>query len=344
MEKKSGSIFLIRFFYDSKHQIKQLSVMLINILHIYRMNWLKYFILLAIVFNLGSSQQVHAQKKFNDYSRIDSLQLDSLHDLEIRLEALGKRMVTSLDEEERLTSGYHFIKTFIRALRIENSYFYNFDTIKNISVLYAPDNYFRIITWNLALDNESYRNYGVIQLNPDAMKKLKDTTNLRAYYPLIDKSDRIKNVMDTTVSSECWFGALYYAIEVSTYKKKNYYTLIGWDGNTQMTNRKIVESLYFENNQPFFGAPIFDLKDNRYKKPLKRMVFEYNNRANMVLRFEKDKNILVQENVAPPKVQDYGKPETYVPDGSYDFYKFNKKTGVWEKQPGMLKEFDMQKD
>jgi hypothetical protein len=210
-------------------------------------------------------------------------------------------------------------------------------------VLPSPDNIFRVITWNLALNSQNYRNYGVIQLNPDYIKTVKDTTNLRSYYPLIDRSDYIKNALDTTLSSEHWFGALYYKIIANTYKKQTYYTLIGWDGNTMMSNKKIVESLYFENNEPRFGASIFDLKDKRFKQPLKRMIFEYNNSANMVLRYEPSKNIIVQENVAPTRPQDYGHPETYVPDGSYDFYKFNKKTGHWEKQTGMLNEFDMQK-
>jgi hypothetical protein len=302
------------------------------------------FFTLFFILGLVSLTPVKAQKLTNgSVNRIDSLNLDSLNDLEIRLEALGKLMITSTDEQERLTSAYHFVKSFVKALRIGNSYFYNFDTIKNISVLTSPDNIFRVITWNLALNNQNYRNYGVIQLNPDYLKTVKDTTNLRSYYPLIDRSDYIKNALDTTLSSEHWFGALYYKIIANTYKKQTYYTLIGWDGNTMMSNKKIVESLYFENNEPRFGASIFDLKDKRFKQPLKRMVFEYNNNANMVLRYEPGKNILVQENVAPTRPQDYGHPETYVPDGSYDFYKFNKKTGHWEKQTGMLTEFDMQK-
>lgn len=303
-------------------------------------------IIFTLFFILGllSLTPLKAQKlPTGSVNRIDSLNLDSLNDLEIRLEALGKLMITSTDEQERLTSAYHFVKSFVKALRIENSYFYNFDTIKNISVLPSPDNIFRVITWNLALNSQNYRNYGVIQLNPDYIKTVKDTTNLRSYYPLIDRSDYIKNALDTTLSSEHWFGALYYKIIANTYKKQTYYTLIGWDGNTMMSNKKIVESLYFENNEPRFGASIFDLKDKRFKQPLKRMIFEYNNSANMVLRYEPSKNIIVQENVAPTRPQDYGHPETYVPDGSYDFYKFNKKTGHWEKQTGMLTEFDMQK-
>lgn len=298
--------------------------------------------LFIYIFLLISKNQSFGQQNKDAFSRLDSASLDSLNDLEIRLEGLGQSMITSRDEKERLTSAYHFVKTMIRALKVPNSYFYPFDTIKNISVLVAPDNHFRVITWNLVLDNEAFRNYGVIQLNPDYIKNIKDTTNLRSYYPLIDKSDAFKNALDTTVNNEHWYGAIYYKIVANTYKKQTYYTLLGWDGNTRLSNKKLAESLYFEGNTPYFGAPIFDLKDNRFKKPLKRMIFEFNNQASMVLRFEPEKNILVQENVAPTRPQDYGHPETYVPDGSYDFYKFSKKTGRWEKQQGMLKDFSMQ--
>lgn len=284
----------------------------------------------------------YAQKNAPN-SRIDSLALDTLSDYAIRMENLGKTMITGTDENARIIAAHSFVKTLVRALRIQNSYYYPFDSIKNISVLTSPDNHFRVLTWNLALNTEQYRNYGVIQLNPEYISTIKDTTNLRSYYPLIDKSEVYKNAMDTTANNEHWFGALYYKIVANTYKKTTYYTLLGWDGNTKMSNKKIVESLYFENNIPYFGAPIFDLKNSKYPRPLKRLIFEYNNQANMALRFEPTKGILVQENVAPPRPQDYGHPETYVPDGSYDFYKFNKKNGLWEKQQGMLKEFDMQR-
>ncbi len=303
------------------------------------------YVILLIGLVLGSTfgfQTASLAQKNSTFSRIDSLSLDTLNDLAIRMENLGKTMITEADENARIIAAHGFVKTMIRALRVQNSYYYPLDSIKNISVLYSPDNHFRILTWNLALNTEQYRNYGVIQLNPEYLLTIKDTTNLRPYYPLIDKSEVYKNAMDTTSNNEYWFGALYYKIIANTHKKTTYYTLLGWDGNTKLSNKKIVESLYFENNLPFFGAPIFDIKNTRYPKPLKRLIFEYNNQANMVLRFEATKGILVQENVAPPRPQDYGHPETYVPDGSYDFYKFNKKIGRWEKQQGMLKEFDMQ--
>ena len=93
-----------------------------------------------------------------------------------------------------------------------------------------------------------------------------------------------------------------------------------------MTNKKIIDVLYFDKNKPCFGAPIFDLKK---KKKFKRLVFEFSNSASMLLRYEEKRKILVYEKVSPPRMQDYGHPETYLPDGSYDVLIF--KNGIWGK-------------
>ncbi len=283
------------------------------------------FVLFSAVIRFASAQQV------------DSLSLDTLHDAEIRLTGLGEQMIRAEQENDRFTSAYMFIRTMSRALKTSGSYHYNFDSLKCVSINYAPDNMFRIITWNLVTKEEKFHYYGVIQMNPDMIKKIKDTSNLRSLYPLIDRSTKIKNPLDTTVDNEFWYGATYYKIVLNTYKKVNYYTLLGWNGNNKMTNKKIVDVLYFENNKPFFGAQIFDLKK---KKKLKRLVFEFSNSATMLLRYEAKKKILVYENVSPTRVQDYGHPETYLPDGSYDFLIF--KNGIWEKQSGLLKDFKME--
>jgi len=269
--------------------------------------------------------------------QLDSLTLDTLHDAEIRLTGLGEQMIRAEKEEDRFTSAYIFLKTMSRTLKTKGSYNYLFDSLKSVSIIYSPDNMFRIITWNLVTKEEKFHYYGVIQMNPLMVKKIKDTSNLRTFYPLIDRAEKIKNPLDTTVNNEFWYGATYYKIILNSYKEKTYYTLLGWNGNTKMTNKKVVDVLYFEKNKPYFGAPIFDLKK---KKNFKRLVFEFGNSASMLLRYEEKKKILVYENVSPTRVQDYGHPETYLPDGSYDFLIF--KNGIWEKQPGMLKDFKME--
>jgi hypothetical protein len=271
---------------------------------------------------------------------IDSLSLDTLKDLQVRMMGLGQSMILSTDENQRLNSGYHFIKHMNYALRVKDSYYFAFDSLKSVSVIYAPDNHFRIITWNLVLNEGRFHYYGVLQWNPEYMNTIKDTSKLKPFYPLIDRSEKFVNVLDTTVDHNFWWGATYYKIIATTHKKQTYYTLLGWNGHNAQSNKKVVESLYFANNTPMFGAPIFDLKN---KKTLKRMVFEFADRATMALRYEEKKGYLIYESVVPVRPQDYGHPETYLPDGTYDYLMFNKKTGMWEKQKEMLRDFDMQR-
>lgn len=270
----------------------------------------------------------------------DSLSRDTLNDLQVRMMGLGERMIQSGDEEERLTSGYHFIKHMNYALRVGGSYDFKFDSLKSISIIYAPDNAFRIITWNLVLNNGRFHYYGVVQPNPELRKKIKDTSNIRPFYPLIDRSALIKNAMDTTLDQNFWWGATYYKIVLYQYKKQTRYLLFGWNGHTAMSNKKVVDVLTFEKNKPVFGKPIFDIG---LPKVASRMVFEFSNDATMTLRYEEKKGYLIYESVVPTRPQDYGHPETYLPDGSYDYLILNKKTGIWVKQKGPLKDFDMEK-
>lgn len=272
-------------------------------------------------------------------NRIDSLTLDTLRDSERRLNDMGFRMIMTTDEDERLLSARNFLITLSRTLRIQKSYFYPFDSVKSMSKLYSPDNRFRIITWNIALNNGNFHYYGVIQMNPDYIKTIKDTTNLRSFYPLIDRSAQIKNALDTTVGQDFWYGAAYYQIHKTVNKKQVYYTIIGWNGANMMTNKKIVDVLYFEKNKPLFGTPIFEMNEARYKKPLKRLVYEFSNSGTMTLRVSRKRNYLVVENIVPPRRQDYGRPETYLPDGSYEYFVWEK--GFWIKK-GALRDFDIE--
>jgi len=288
------------------------------------------FCLFLLFFTLN----VHAQTQSND-----SLSVDTLTDLQIRMMGLGQRMILSVDENERLTSGYHFIKHMNYALRVGGSYNFKFDSLKSVSILYSPDDVFRIITWNLVLDNGRFHYYGILQYNPRHAAKLKDTIGLRLFYPLIDRSAQIKIAMDTIVDNNFWWGANYYKIVPYQFKKQTNYLLLGWNGNTLQSNKKVVELLSFEQNKPIFGKRVFDLK---LPKIATRIVFEFSNDATMTLRYEPKKGYLIYESVVPTRPQDYGHPETYLPDGSYDYLLLNKKTGIWEKQKGPLKDFDME--
>lgn len=268
--------------------------------------------------------------------KMDSLTLDTLKDAEIRLNGLAQKMVTSLDEMTRISSGKNFIRTLARTLKTNNSYFYNFDSLKNISIVKSPDDYFRILTWNVASDDEHFRNFGVIQMNPNKIKREKKMFNMPDFFPIIDRSDSIDKVFYAETDVDHWFGAIYYKIIRTQTQKGTFYTLLGWDGATSKSNKKVIDVLFFRDNEPYFGAPIFDIKT---KQPLYRMIWEFNNSATMTLRYEEKRKLLIYENIIPPKPDNAGMYETYVPDGSYDYMIWNGK--AWEKQKGIVTDFKM---
>jgi hypothetical protein len=283
------------------------------------------FVLLLGAFNVSAQKQKLLQK-------IDSLSLDSLRDYEIRLGGLGFSMVRDFDEEVRITSGRNFIRQFGRALRVANSYYYPFDSLKNLMVLYAPDDLFRIFTWNVATNDETFRYFGVIQMNPEKVAKLNKSQEIfQSFYPLIDRSDSIADFLFVSVDQNKWFGASYYKIIKTNFAKKDYYTLLGWDGAGPATNKKVADVLYFEEGKPMFGAPIFDLNK---KRKYYRMVFEFNNQATIALRYDEKRKYLIYENIVPDKPSNTGFVEHYYPDGSFDYLIW--KNGIWVKQKGFL--------
>jgi len=290
---------------------------------------MRYLVILLLFIAVSSKAQ-----------QLDSLSRDTLHDVELRLQGLGVNMIQSMEEDQRLLNARTFLITLSRALRIENSYYYKFDSVNCASIKYSPDNRFRIITWNIVLNNERFHYFGVLQFNPEYVKKLKDTTGFKSIVPLIDRSEQLELALDTTLSPNTWYGANYYKIVPFQKGKQTMYLLLGWSGANAMINRKIVDVLWFDGNLPRFGTPVFDMKEPRFKRPLSRMVWEFNNHASMTLKYSEKKKYLIYEVVLPVKPQDYGHPETYLPDGSFEYMMLNK--GIWEKQKGILRDFDIE--
>ena len=237
------------------------------------------------------------------------------------LKTLGFTLVNNENDLERKNANYHFIKTLVNALKIPGSYHYNFDSVKTVSLIYAPDNQFRIFTWNVMNEDGSYRYYGTIQLNTGSALKM---------FPLTDYTPFIKNPEDSTFTAQTWLGAQYYKI-IKAGTENPYYILLGWKGNTVKTTKKLIEVLSFRNNAPVFGLPVFDGN----QKTRKRVVFEYSREASMLLRFVPEKQMIVFDHLAPrdPKLKaDFS---FYGPDLSYDGYQL--KNGKW----GFVQNLDM---
>jgi hypothetical protein len=233
-------------------------------------------------------------------------------DLQDSLQVLSYKMINDSIEPERYNANYKLIKTLVNTLRTPYSFNFSFDSLKTISIQTSPDKRFRIFSWHVMNDDGSYRYYGTIQMNnPDGRLQM---------FPLVDYTPAIKNSTDTITTNDKWYGAQYYRIiSVLNNVQTPYYVLLGWKGNTINSTKKVIEILYFKDGKAYFGMPVFDGDKDLPKK--KRIIFEYDRRASMVLNFEPSISTVVFDHLAPPDPKLKGRFELYGPDLSYDGYR-----------------------
>jgi hypothetical protein len=251
--------------------------------------------------------KLSAQHTFNNdnHKRLNELQ-DSLL-------ILSEETFAATTNAERLEKNSLFVKKFVTALKENNSFNFGFDSLKRISILKSPDNSFRIITWFVPTNEGTYRYYGTIQIGT--------SNGSLKLFPLTDASDYLTD-QNMITSNKNWLGARYYEmVPVIVNGKQPYWIFLGWKGNNQMTNKKVIEVLSFEKGEPVFGKNIFETVKNQ---PLKnRVVFEYNKLNAMTLTVENKVNMIVFEHLVPYDPKMIGKFEYYASDLTFDGYKLN---------------------
>ena len=204
----------------------------------------------------------------------------------------------------------------------------NLDSVKNISVLTAPDNSFRIFTWTLPHYGGSYSYFGYLQI-------INQKTRASTVIDLVDSTDEIEKPEAARLKAGRWFGSVYYKIIMAKKDKKTYYTLLGWKGKNQLSTQKVIDVLYFSGDQPLFGFPLFKT-ENVYRN---RLIFEFPSQAVMSLRYEESKKLIVFDHLSTAsKKKDENINSIAGPDGTYDALKF--KGGKWI----LLKDIDIRTD
>jgi len=236
---------------------------------------------------------------------------------------------TNLSDIEKQKINSELVNQFEELLNEPNSFNYSFDSLKTeMAILTSPDNTFRIINWNVPMNDETQEYFGFIQEKYTQIIKKglfkKEKSEIMQVYPLIDKSSEIKNPDNAVTDNKKWLGALYNKIILKKTKSKTYYTLLAWDGNDTFSRKKIIDVLTFdENGSPRFGAAIFNMK----KKFPKRVIFEYSATCNMSLKYSNKKDSIIFDHLSPTSPQLEGQFQYYCSDMSYDGFGFKK--GKW---------------
>jgi hypothetical protein len=222
----------------------------------------------------------------------------------------------SKTESERIEANKGFIPILKEVLAYNKSFKYPFDSLPTISILSPSDNSFRIFNWILRKDNGTYDYFCIIH---QKKKKKYEIIELK------DNSENIRNPDFEDLDSKNWYGALYYNIIYVKKSGRKFYTLLGWDGNDGRSTKKIIEPMYFSGkNKVKFGLPIFKLKDKSKKR---RIILECDSKSSFSLKYNKDDNRIIFDQLVPIKKELEGMHEYYIPEGTYNA--FNYLNGKW---------------
>ncbi len=229
----------------------------------------------------------------------------------------------------RLQASDILFKKFQTLLESGSSKALPLDSIRGITRVASDDGAMRIFTWNVPLDDGTNKYFGFIQFTNDSTVVIP----LRSVY-----ADQA-GFEAKTITPQMWYGALYYKLIEVKIDNRKAYTLLGWDGYTSVSNRKIIDILSVDQSGNIvFGMPVFKT-DQGIKF---RIAKEYAEKSNMLIRYDyqsilvnkgkrvKKENawLIVMDRLIPMDPSFAGMPKYYVPAGdTYDGYIF--RNGYW---------------
>ncbi len=225
-------------------------------------------------------------------------------------------------DSERIESGKNVQMMLDSLLRFPENFGDELKNIKYLGKIISPDKKLALITYNIPLTSGTHRFFGIIQMAPENKQcktfLLHDISEQYTQRPVFEQ-----------FTPQKWYGALYYQIIPQKTADGKVYILLGSClNNSLMTNKKIIESLWFdENGMPIFGKPVFDYG----LKVQSRIIFEFNIQARMTIQYHNKLKMIIFDHLAPSSPIFTNNFEYYGPDASFDGLKYE--NGLWRYWP-----------
>ncbi|GAA4459301.1 hypothetical protein GCM10023093_00060 [Nemorincola caseinilytica] len=262
------------------------------------------FLVLFVFMLCMAAPAVHAQITPQDMERLKKME-DSLV-------VTVDSMYEALIPDTRLGYTERFVRQLVRTLRIPNSYHYGFDTLKKvINIIYAEDGAFRMFNWAIEPGNPvPKRYYAAIQLPTPELKLI----GLNDYTDKLDQG-----LEDSVLTGGKWFGAIYYRIMPQVVGGKKIYTMFGLNNASLLTNRKVLDPMYFNDKGGVtFGAQIFGVGSRANPKvKVQRFVLEYKKSVAATMNWDPERQMIVYDKLESMS-NDPSRRYTLVPSGQYD--------------------------
>lgn len=213
-------------------------------------------------------------------------------------------------DQSKKSANEDFKSDLAAVLEHKSSFSHPFSSLTSVGFIDSKDGLVRIINWNVEQADQSQRYFGFVQ-HFDKRKKELTVTELKEDVFGLRQPDDV-------IDAENWYGALYYKIIPVKKGSRTMYTVLGWDGNTTMSNIKLIDAMYINGRSVKFGSPIFKVG----KETHKRVFYEHSEKVTMVLRYEDDRERIMMDHLSPETPTMKGHPSFYVPDLSYDAFVF----------------------
>ena len=192
-----------------------------------------------------------------------------------QLRELFANVMSAPTDNERYNANELAVQTFSDALNVPNSFKWEWDLGRYVSVLTSPDGKIRVITWPVVSDYGEYECFGFMQVYDE---KVKDYV----VYCLQDKSDELFNLEESLFTTDHWLGVVYQQLIQTKYEDRTFYTLLGWTGVNNLVQRKVIEPVCFRgsSSRPIFGQALFRRQTNN-----RRIVLDYSRNAMVNLNY-----------------------------------------------------------
>ena len=193
---------------------------------------------------------------------------------ERRLAALFERVAGAATDNERYLASEEAVDALRDALDERGSERWRWTLPSSVSVLTSPDGRLRVFSWAVVRDNGEFECFGAVQFYNERAEAF-------GHEVLHDRSEEILNREESLLSSDNWLGAIYQELIQTTAGDRTYYTLLGWNGVDNMTDRRVIEPVMLRAGKVQFGAPLF-----RRERNLRRVVLEYRGDAAVQMAWE----------------------------------------------------------
>jgi hypothetical protein len=212
--------------------------------------------------------------------------------------------------EDRQAFTEKFVKNLVQTLKLPNSYNYPFSKLQEkINIIYPDDKSFRVFNWSIAATDIMLRYYGAIQMPGETLK----------LHPLYDYTAELgKGAEDSVLTNGKWFGALYYRIIPENVNGQKVYCMLGVNGSSPVSTKKVIDPMTITPQGVVFGAPVFNIRSqNNNKNRINRFVMEYKKGVQAALNWDNDMQAIYFDRLES-EMNDPNRKYTYVPTGQYD--------------------------